>query len=54
MNTSTVKSGKYNDNSNRVQYASHGVKGQSYAGFYMFIVAVIGAGGWALSVIISH
>ncbi len=54
MNTSTVKQGKYNDGSNRVQYASHGVKGQSYAGFYMFLVAVIGAGGWALSVIISH
>ena len=50
----TVKQGQYNDGSNRVQYARHGVKGQSYDGFYMFLVAVLGAGGWALSVIISH
>jgi hypothetical protein len=50
----TLKNGKYNDGSTKVQYARHGVKGQSYAGFYMFLVALVGAGGWALSVIISH
>jgi hypothetical protein len=51
----TVKSGKYNTSGrDNVQYARHGVRGQSYAGFYMFLVALVGAGGWALSVIISH
>jgi hypothetical protein len=50
----TVKQGQYNDGSSRVQYARHGVKGQSYAGFYLFLVSIVGIGGWALSVIISH
>ena len=40
MNT-TLKSGKYNDGSSRVQYASHGVQGKSYAGFYMFVAGMI-------------
>lgn len=50
----TVKSGKYNSGRDNVQYSRHGVKGQSYAGFYMFLVAVVSAGAWAFSVILSH
>ena len=37
----TVKSGQYNDGSNRVQYTSHGVQGKSYAGFYMFMAGLV-------------
>lgn len=50
----TVRSGKDNNGRNNVQYSRHGVKGQSYAGFYMFLVAVVSAGAWAASVILTH
>ena len=42
MNT-TLKSGKYNNGRDNVQYASHGVQGKSYAGFYMFMAGLVSA-----------
>ena len=47
----TVKSGKYNNGRDNVQYARHGVAGQSHAGFWLFIASMLGAAAWAASVI---
>lgn len=47
----TTKQGRFSVSHSN--YPSHGYRKQSYAGFYMFLVALVSAAAWIVSTIIS-